>query len=142
MYVSHPAYKRKLLFRVEEFLSPLISIVVVSVIVLTFGAALVALSSLIGPKAAQSRVKRMAYECGMLVPESEISKVPVKFYLTAILFILFDIEIIFMYPWALVYKDYINEDKGLYIFMAMAVFILVFVVGLLWEIKSNALEWE
>lgn len=123
-------------------MSPLVSIVVLSVIVLTFGAALVALASVIGPKTTQSKVKRMAYECGMTVPESEVSKVPIKFYLTAILFILFDIEIIFMYPWALVYRDYISQGQGLYIFLAMAVFIVVFVVGLLWEIKSNALEWE
>ncbi len=123
-------------------MSPLVSIVVLSVIVLTFGATLVALTSLIGPKTKQSKAKKMAYECGLTVPESEVSKVPIKFYLTAILFILFDIEIIFMYPWALVYKDFIAEGKGLYIFMSMAIFLLVFVFGLLWEIKSNALEWE
>ncbi len=123
-------------------MSPLVSIVVLSVIVLTFGALLVALTSLIGPKTEQSKAKQMAYECGLNVPESEVSKVPVKFYLTAILFILFDIEIIFMYPWALVYKDFITEGKGLYIFFSMAVFLVIFVFGLLWEIKSNALEWE
>lgn len=123
-------------------MSPLVSIVVLSVIVLTFGAVLVALTSLIGPKTNQSKVQKMAYECGLIVPESEVSKVPIKFYLTAILFILFDIEIIFMYPWALVYKDFIAEGKGLFIFMSMAIFLLVFVFGLLWEIKSNALEWE
>lgn len=123
-------------------MSPLVSIVVLSIIVLTFGAVLVALTSLIGPKTKESKVKQMAYECGLNVPESEVSKVPVKFYLTAILFILFDIEIIFMYPWALVYKDYIAQGRGLYIFLTMSVFLLVFIFGLLWEIKSNALEWE
>lgn len=116
--------------------------VVLSVIVLTFGAALVALASVLGPTTKQSKAKKMAYECGLNVPESDVSKIPVKFYLTAILFILFDIEIIFMYPWALVYKDFINEGKGLFIFMSMAVFLVVFIFGLLWEIKSNALEWE
>jgi NADH-quinone oxidoreductase subunit A len=123
-------------------LSPLVSMVVLSVIVLTFGAALVALASVLGPKAKQSKTKQMAYECGLTVTDSEVSKIPIKFYLTAILFILFDIEIIFMYPWALVYKDFINEGKGLFIFMSMAVFLVVFIFGLLWEIKSNALEWE
>ncbi len=123
-------------------MSPLISIVVLSVIVLTFGALLIALTSLIGPKTEFSKVKSMAYECGLTVPDSEVTKVPIKFYLTAILFILFDIEIIFMYPWALVFKDYITEGKGIFIFMSMAVFLVIFVFGLLWEIKSNALEWE
>lgn len=123
-------------------MSPLVSIVILSVIVLTFGAVLIGATSLIGPKTKQSKAKRMAYECGFQVPESEVSKVPVKFYLTAILFILFDIEIIFMYPWALVYQDYITAGRGLYMFLAMAVFILVFIFGLVWEIKSQALEWE
>lgn len=123
-------------------MSPLVSIIVLSVIVLTFGAVLIGLTSLIGPKTKESKTKKMAYECGLTVPESEVSKVPIKFYLTAILFILFDIEIIFMYPWALVYKDFIAEGKGLFIFASMAIFLLVFVYGLLWEIKSNALEWE
>ena len=84
----------------------------------------------------------MAYECGFKVPESDMSKVPIKFYLTAILFIIFDIEIIFLYPWALVYKDYISQGRGLYLFVAMSFFLLVFIFGLLWEIRSKALEWE
>lgn len=123
-------------------MSALVSIIVLTIIVLTFGAFLVAVTSLIGPKTQQSRAKKMAYECGFKVPESDVSKVSIKFYLTAILFIIFDIEIIFMYPWALVYKDYISQGRGLYIFLVMTFFLLVFIFGLLWEIRSKALEWE
>jgi len=77
------------------------------------------------------------------VSRQKTTKIPIKFYLTAILFILFDIEIIFMYPWAMAYDHYITEmGMGIYIFSAMAVFLAVFIFGLFWEIKSRALEWE
>ena len=65
-----------------------------------------------------------------------------RFYLTAILFIMFDIEILFMFPWALAYRDFVDQGRGLYMFSAMAVFIGLFIFGLLWEIKSKALDWE
>jgi len=110
--------------------------------VIFFGIALVFLTSLLGPKTKQSKVKTMAYECGLEGEGPESTKIPVKFYLTAILFILFDIEIIFMYPWALAYSDFIEVGRGLYIFGAMAVFLLIFIFGLFWEIRSKALEWE
>lgn len=123
-------------------MSPLVALVLFAVFVMTFGALIVVLISFLGPKTEKSKVLQMAYECGFNVPESEVSKVPIKFYLTAILFIIFDIEIIFMFPWAIAYGDYISQGKGLYIFLSMMIFIVIFIFGLLWEIKSNALEWE
>lgn len=123
-------------------MSPLVALVLFTLFVITFGAFVVSLISFLGPKVEKSDVHTMAYECGFNVPDSEVSKVPIKFYLTAILFIIFDIEIIFMFPWAIAYGEYISQGKGLYIFLSMMVFIAVFVFGLLWEIKSNALEWE
>lgn len=110
--------------------------------VILFGIGLVYLTSLLGPKTKQSKVKTMAYECGLEGEGPESTKIPVKFYLTAILFILFDIEIIFMYPWALAYGDFIEVGRGAYIFGSMAVFLLIFIFGLFWEIRSKALEWE
>lgn len=87
-------------------------------------------------------MKSAPYECGLEGEGAESTKVPIKYYLTAILFILFDIEIIFMYPWALAYSDFMEAGFGLYIFLSMAIFLAVFIVGLFWEIKSKALEWE
>ena len=79
----------------------------------------------------------MAYECGLSVPESEVSKVPIKFYLTAILFILFDIEVIFMYPWALVLRQ-----LGMFGFIQMLSFVLVLTVGLVYVWKKGVLNWN
>lgn len=123
-------------------MTQLIPVIALAVFVLIFGLAIVVVSSLLGPKLKQSKVKKESYECGLEGSPAESTKIPIKFYLTAILFILFDIEIIFMYPWALAYGDFIEAGQGLYIFAAMAIFLAVFTVGLIWEIKSRALEWE
>ncbi len=125
----------------------LIPVLVLAVFVVVFGVGLMfvamGLSKLFGSNLKQSAAKLGAYECGVDVSHQKTTKIPIKYYLTAILFILFDIEIIFMYPWALSYDTFITEmGLGLYIFSAMAVFLAVFIFGLFWEIKSRALEWE
>ncbi len=123
-------------------MTPLFAVIFLFVFVLAFGALLVWVASLFGPKAPIDPVKAAAYECGLPEQSSGHTKVPVKFYLTAILFILFDIEIIFMYPWATTFRDFLSANAGLYILGVMGVFILIFIYGLVWEIKSRALEWE
>lgn len=123
-------------------MSQLVPVLALSIFVIIFGAALLFLASLIGERAKPNAVQDETYECGIPADVSGPTKVPIKFYLTAILFILFDIEIIFMYPWALTYGDFISGGYGLYIFAAMAFFLAVFVFGLFWEVKSKALEWE
>ena len=123
-------------------MTELIPVFALAGFVLLFGVALIVLTSFLGPKPEQSSTKKTVYECGLEGEGAESTKIPVKFYLTAILFILFDIEIIFMYPWALAYSDFIETGKGIYIFSAMAVFLLIFTFGLFWEIRSKALEWE
>ena len=119
----------------------LIPILVLTAFVILFGAGLLYIISLLGPKV-RSAVKGSTYECGLDVQTTGHTKIPVRFYLTAILFILFDIEIIFMYPWAVSYLDFIDEGAGLYILGVMGVFLFIFIFGLFWEVKSKALEWE
>jgi len=123
-------------------MSPMVTVLILGVFVALFGTALVVFSSFLGPRVAQSEIKRKPYECGLEGEEKSSTKNPVKFYLTAILFILFDIEIIFMYPWAVAYGDFLSSGHGVYIFSAMMVFLTIFILGLLWEIKSKALEWD
>ena len=123
-------------------MNSLAPIVALTVFVVLFGTALLFLVSLVGPKPKNSDAKNSTYECGIDVQTTGHSKISVRYYLTAILFILFDIEIIFMYPWAIAYGDFIEEGKGLYMLGAMGVFLLIFIIGLVWEIKSKALEWD
>ncbi|MCB0411164.1 MAG: NADH-quinone oxidoreductase subunit A [Bdellovibrionales bacterium] len=124
-------------------MSELVPVLVLSGFVIIFGLLIVGVASLLGPKIKKiDPTKFEPYECGLKGEGAESTRIPVKYYLTAILFILFDIEIIFMYPWAISYGDFIADGKGIYIFAAMAIFLAVFIVGLFWEIKSKALEWD
>ncbi len=120
---------------------PLGGVIFIAAFVAVFGIVILYAASRFGTRKYDA-VKLESYECGILVQEKKDTKISVKFYLTAILFILFDIEIIFMYPWAVTFKDFIKTGDGGYVLVSMAVFIAVFIYGLLWEIKSRALEWE
>lgn len=122
---------------------PLGGVIFMTIFIAIFGFVLIVLARLIGGKRTNnSDVKREIYECGIPGQEKRETKVSVKFYLTAILFILFDIEIIFMYPWAITFRDFIATGQGAFVFISMMVFIAIFIYGLFWEIKSKALEWD
>ena len=97
-------------------------------------------SVLLGKAGRRTRVKDTAYECGM-VPQGEAQpRFSVKFYLVAMLFILFDLEIVFMYPWAVVYKKLIVESK--LIFWSMLSFVTILMVGYVYALKKGALDWK
>ena len=122
---------------------PLGGVIFLFVFIGLFGTGLIYLARWTGGKRLNnSKVKQDPYECGIPGEDKKDTKVSVKFYLTAILFILFDIEIIFMYPWALTFRDFIASGQGLGVLVGMMIFIAVFIFGLFWEIKSKALEWD
>jgi NADH-quinone oxidoreductase subunit A len=100
------------------------------------------LSVLIGRVGKRTAIKDTAYECGML-PEGEAQpRFSVKFYLVAMLFILFDIEIVFMYPWAVVYRDFIAKYNALPILGSMVGFVVILLVGFVYAVKKGALDWR
>lgn len=122
---------------------PLGGIIFITLFIAAFGTVLIFLARLTGGMAKKtSQAKFDIYECGIPVEEKKDTKISVKFYLTAILFILFDIEIIFMYPWAVNFKQFLSSGTGIFVFTSMAIFLAVFIFGLWWEIKSKALEWD
>jgi NADH-quinone oxidoreductase subunit A len=121
---------------------PLGGILFIAIFVILFGCLLLFIASKLGRKGAFDPVKYESYECGIPVQEKRDTKISVKFYLTAILFIIFDIEIIFMFPWATSFKDFIGSGQGLFVLVSMGVFLAVFIFGLFWEVKSKALEWD
>lgn len=123
-------------------MSALFAVIFLAVFVAAFGAFLVWGTGKLGPKRVPNPVRDMPYESGLPGQETKTTNISVKFYLTAILFILFDIEIIFMYPWAVTYLDSVRAGSGGYLLAVMGIFVLLFVVGLIWEIKSKALEWD
>ncbi|MBX6317402.1 NADH-quinone oxidoreductase subunit A [Pigmentiphaga sp.] len=117
---------------IESYLPVLLFIIVGSVI----GFALMFLGSVLGPRRPDSE-KLSPYECGFEAFEDARMKFDVRYYLVAILFILFDLEIAFLFPWAMA-----NEQVGLLGFSAVAVFLAVLVVGFVYEWKKGALDWE
>jgi NADH-quinone oxidoreductase subunit A len=122
-------------------LEQLLPVLILLALVIVFGGGLLFLTSLAGPKVKKSAAKLMPYECGIPGEDTQTTKIPVKFYLTAISFILFDIEVIFLYPWALIYPDRVKEFGG-YMLLTMGLFMGVLIFGLWYEWKAKALEWD
>ena len=119
----------------------LLPILILAVVVVVFGGTLLFLTSLTGPRVKPSAIKQMPYECGVRGTEAESTVIPIKFYLTAISFILFDIEVIFLYPWALIYQSEVSQVGG-YLLLSMGLFLGILVFGLVYEWKAKALEWD
>src|SRR5436305_4931343 len=110
------------------------------VVAMLFAGSALLVSILVGKSGKRTLAKDTAYECGM-VPQGEVQpRFSVKFYLVAMLFILFDLEIVFMYPWAVVYKDMIGESK--LILWSMLSFITILMVGYVYALKKGALDWK
>ena len=89
----------------------------------------------------ETPAKEMPYECGIPPTGSSRNPFSVKFYLVALFFILFDIEVVFLFPWALVYRDLVGE-VGVVILVDMAIFLGILLVCLAYMWKKGALEWE
>jgi NADH-quinone oxidoreductase subunit A len=116
----------------QNYLPVLIFLVLGGVI----GLVLLTLGTFLGPRHPDSE-KDSPYECGFEAFEDSRMKFDVRYYLVAILFIIFDLEIAFLFPWAVVLKQI-----GAAGFIAMALFIAILVVGFIYEWKKGALEWE
>ncbi len=100
------------------------------------GASMFIVSALLG-KRSQNKAKGEAYECGIEVHDDTRHRHPVKFYLVAILFIVFDLETVFLFPWAVSY-----DMLGIFGLIEMVVFILILLVGYIYIVKKGALTWE
>jgi NADH-quinone oxidoreductase subunit A len=101
-----------------------------------FGGGTIALSTIIVPRR-RNAVKDAPYECGVEPVGDARGRFSIKFYVVAVLFILFDIEAVFLYPWAVAFKQ-----LGAYGLIEMLLFILILLVGYLYLLKKRALEWE
>ena len=89
-----------------------------------------------------NRSQKLPYECGLKGEGTVHPRFAVRFYLTAMLFILFDIEVVFLIPAALIYRDFLAQGLGLTIVWSLAVFIGIVIFGLWYEVKKGALDWE
>ncbi len=90
---------------------------------------------------AKNKTINTPYECGMIAVGEGNTRLSVKFYLVAMLFILFDIEVVFMYPWAVVYRDMLVTNGGL-ILGAMVSFLGILFIGYIYALKKKAFDWK
>ena len=110
------------------------------VVAILFAASALLVSVIVGKSGKRTPAKDTPYECGMIPQGERQPRFSVKFYIVAMLFILFDLEIVFMYPWAVVYRDAIRQSSS--IFWTMLSFILVLMVGYAYAIKKGALDFK
>ncbi len=103
-------------------------------------AGVIGASHFFGQRAKGSKIKDSAYECGIAAEGIVHSRFSVKFYVTALLFMLFDLEIVILVPWAFIYREFLANHIA--ILGPILFFIGVLVLGLVYEIKKGALEWE
>jgi NADH-quinone oxidoreductase subunit A len=112
---------------------PVLAMIVLSALV---PAIFLGVSALFGPRR-PSAVKEEPFECGNIPTGPAWGRFSVKFYLTAILFIVFDVEVVFLYPWALLFRR-----LGVFGLFEMMLFILVLTLGLVYVCRKGALEWD
>src|SRR3954471_3953773 len=116
-----------------------IPVLILMLVGLAIGTIMIFVSPLLGPKLPNRR-KDTPFECGMPPVGDARQRFSVRFYLVAILFLLFDVEAIFFFPWAVVYKKYLSINA--FILVEMAAFVAILLVGYFYVLRKGALEWE
>jgi NADH-quinone oxidoreductase subunit A len=124
-------------------LNQYVPVFLLALVALGFAFGTLLVSVLVGWRSKRSKIKDTAYECGMLPIGEGSTRMSVKFYLVAMLFILFDIEVVFLYPWAVVYREMLADPatRNL-ILVAMISFLGVLFVGYLYALKKRAFDWK
>ncbi len=117
-------------------LASYVPILIFAIIAILFASVTLFMSNLIGQKR-PSEDKLMPYECGNIPVGTARERFPIRFYIFAMLFIVFDVEVAFMFPWAVLFKK-----LGILGFVEMVVFVLILLLGLLYVWGKGALEWE
>ena len=121
----------------ENYLPVLLQIVIAG----GFAGVTLLISVLLGKSARSNDMKDSAYECGMLPIGEAQPRFSVKFYIVAMLFVLFDIKVVFLYPWSVIYKDYLAAHGGA-ILGSMLGFVGILTVAFAYAWKKGALSWN
>src|ERR1700722_879398 len=115
--------------------------VILGIVAVLFASGTLLASVIVGKRGKDSAIKDTAYECGMLPVGDGSTRLSVKFYLVAMLFILFDIEVVFLYPWAVIYRGMLAHNAGL-ILGSMACFMFILFIGYVYALKKGAFDWK
>ena len=124
---------------IQEYLPVLLQIIVA----IGFAASALLVSMLLGKTGKRTPTKDTPYECGMIPQGEGVPRFSVKFYLVAMVFILFDVEAIFLYPWAYIFKDLArNVETRWFGFIEMMLYVAILFVGYIYLWKKGALDWH
>jgi len=135
---SRPGQKGLSLFRDKGrfMLTEYFAILIYFAIAVFFAIFAIVASYLLGQRK-PTAIKQAPYECGVATVGSSFRRIPIKYYIIAMLFLIFDIEVVFLYPWAVVFKQF-----KIFAFVSMAVFIGILLIAYIYIWKKGALEWE
>jgi NADH-quinone oxidoreductase subunit A len=125
----------------SDQLTQYLPVLMLGILAILFSAGMLIGSVILGKKGKRPPIKDTPYECGMLPVGPGNTRLSVKFYLDAMLFILFDIEVVFLYPWAVIYREMLKENAAL-ILGSMLSFMAVLFVGYLYALKKRAFDWK
>ncbi len=125
----------------DQLLRDYLPIVILLAVATALAILVVVLGHILGPRR-DTPLKLMPYESGMTPIGPAMRRIPVRFYLIAVLFILFDIEVVFFLPWAVVFTQFIKQGLALFVVAEMFVFIAILLVGYIYAWKTDALEWQ
>jgi NADH-quinone oxidoreductase subunit A len=120
-------------------LSQYLPILILLIIAVIFSVGLIVATHIVNPRI-KNTMKQTVYESGLTPQMDARLRFPIRFYIVAMMFILFDVEVIFLYPWAVVYKKFLSG--GLFIFWEMIVFLGILFVGYLYLWKRGGFTWE
>ena len=119
-----------------------IPVILQIIVAIGFAAGCLIASVAFGRSAQRNEMKDSAYECGMLPVGDSQPRFSVKFYLVAMLFVIFDIEVVFMYPWAVTFKDFLAAGNVATMAWSMLSFVLILLVAYVYALKKGALSWK
>jgi len=122
-------------------LSEFVPLFVMVALALGLALSLLKLSEWLGPSRPRG-VKASPYESGMDPIGNARDRYSIKFYLVAMIFIVFDVELVFLYPWAVSYGTFLDAGAGLQVLGVVGVFVFILVVGLLYDLKKGGLVWD
>jgi NADH-quinone oxidoreductase subunit A len=125
----------------ESQLSQYLPVLMLGILAVCFSAGMLIMSVVLGKKGKRLPIKDTPYECGMLPVGQGSTRFSIRFYIVAMLFILFDIEVVFLYPWAVVYKQMLHDHAG-EILGSMISFMVVLFVGYFYAVKKRAFDWK
>lgn len=127
----------------ESQIKQYIPVLMLGVLAVAFSFGTLIMSVIFGQKGGHTKIKDTPYECGMLPIGEGSARLSVKFYLIAMLFILFDIEVVFLYPWAIIFKTMLRDHaSGTLIMSSMFSFLGILFIGYVYALKKKAFDWK